>query len=65
MNIITLERWTPLAGQFWDDISAFLYYCGDTESEKEEKIAQARAQGQGYSGTNLGRDDDGTNDQEI
>ena len=35
------QRWTPLAGQFKDDFSAFLHYCGDTESEKEKKIAQA------------------------
>lgn len=35
------QKWTLLPGQGKDDISAFLHYSGDSESEKEEKIAQA------------------------
>jgi len=36
-----LKKWTLVTGQCKDDISAFLHYFGDTESEKEKKIAQA------------------------
>ena len=35
------KRWTPIIGQPKDDMSAFLHYSGEKESEKEAKIAQA------------------------